>query len=279
MQNTYTSRKALKLATALYMITDIMSEKEPLKWHLRNCAVALLEADVRNMRAVVERTLDILTIARIARAVSVMNADVLEQELRALLEQVLGDSTEGEPVAPLFGKEFFAIQGELAAPKTAEAPVVTSPVKVTEEVVPQVEVKATPAPVKVEAKVTPAPEPVVPKREEVKPERQPERPATTLIPQGIRSAFMPRVTLVDADVVDRQARTDDVRSNRREIIINTIREKETCSIKDITAKLPSVSEKTIQRELAAMTEEGILAKTGDRRWATYKVVATAAHSY
>jgi predicted ArsR family transcriptional regulator len=82
---------------------------------------------------------------------------------------------------------------------------------------------------------------------------------------------MPHVTLVDADVIDRQARTEETRSSRREVILGVISSRDNCSIKDIATKLPQVSEKTIQRELSAMVEEGILIKEGDRRWSTYRV--------
>jgi predicted HTH transcriptional regulator len=97
------------------------------------------------------------------------------------------------------------------------------------------------------------------------------KPINTVVPQGIRSTFAPHVTLIDADVVDRQARTEETRSSRREVILGVISHKDNCSIKDIAGKLSSVSEKTIQRELSAMVEEGILIKEGDRRWSTYRV--------
>lgn len=260
MSNIYTTQKALKISTALYMITDIMSEKEPLKWHLRSCAVNLLEANERNICETIERTLDILIIARIARAVSPMNADVLEEELNNLLKVACGErGIVKDDNQPLFGKDFFDVKSRLPAVGENTVEDKVEDIK-KEEIVFEVEVKKT---------VDVKPSLIIDDEDDI--ESKVERPATTLIPQGIRSAFMPRVALVEDDIIERTARSNDTKSGRREIILTTIREKNNCSIKDIATKLPAVSEKTIQRELVAMTEEGILIKEGDRRWSTYRI--------
>ncbi len=273
MSNTYTTKKALKIATALYMITDIMSDKEPLKWHLRNCAVSLIEADDKNIYSVIEKTIDILQIAKMARAVTLMNANVLEEELRRLLSQIEEDISKKKDDSVALSQSFF----EVNITQAIEPPKVE--VKVEEKIEIQktsvFEPKAEETPVhKIIEEVNISPikkeieSPVMTQSLE---ERKVERPATTLIPQGIRSAFSPRISLIDEDITERKVKTDDVKQGRRDIILSVIREKENCSIKDISVKLPEVSEKTIQRELLSMTEEGIIIREGDRRWATYRV--------
>lgn len=57
---------------------------------------------------------------------------------------------------------------------------------------------------------------------------------------------------------------------RREKILSIIRDKEVVSIKDIAFKISDCSEKTIQRELLSLVEEGVLVKEGERRWSTYR---------
>jgi hypothetical protein len=59
------------------------------------------------------------------------------------------------------------------------------------------------------------------------------------------------------------------RMKRREIILQLLSERSNLSIKDFSAVIQSYSEKTIQRELLAMVEEGLLKKQGERRWSTY----------
>jgi DNA-binding transcriptional ArsR family regulator len=60
-------------------------------------------------------------------------------------------------------------------------------------------------------------------------------------------------------------------SNRRETIVSVIRDKQPVSIKDISTVIRDVSEKTIQRELISLIEEGVVSKAGERRWSTYSL--------
>ena len=56
---------------------------------------------------------------------------------------------------------------------------------------------------------------------------------------------------------------------RRETILKMLRAKGEITVKDISYLMSGVSEKTLQRELLAMVDEGILAKEGERRWSKY----------
>lgn len=60
-------------------------------------------------------------------------------------------------------------------------------------------------------------------------------------------------------------------SDRRESILAVIRSKGPSYIKDISLVVRDVSEKTIQRELAALVSEGVITRKGDRRWTTYEL--------
>jgi len=62
-----------------------------------------------------------------------------------------------------------------------------------------------------------------------------------------------------------------VKSSRRDAILNIIRTKGDVYIKDISTVIRNVSEKTIQRELATLVEEGVLIRTGSRRWTSYSI--------
>lgn len=57
---------------------------------------------------------------------------------------------------------------------------------------------------------------------------------------------------------------------RRKDIIDLFTSRDKISIKDAVSAVPGVSEKTIQRELLSMVEEGLLIKEGERRWSTYR---------
>lgn len=61
------------------------------------------------------------------------------------------------------------------------------------------------------------------------------------------------------------------KGNRKESILSIIESKGQSTIKDIAIRFRDVSEKTIQRELIALVEDGVLKKTGERRWSTYQL--------
>lgn len=59
------------------------------------------------------------------------------------------------------------------------------------------------------------------------------------------------------------------KNNRRESILSTLAKNQGLGVKDFSVVIPNCSEKTIQRELIDMVEEGILRKEGERRWSKY----------
>jgi hypothetical protein len=57
---------------------------------------------------------------------------------------------------------------------------------------------------------------------------------------------------------------------RRDKIMDIIKKKKKkVSVKDVSAEISGVSEKTLQRELLAMVKDGIIQKEGERRWSRY----------
>jgi hypothetical protein len=69
----------------------------------------------------------------------------------------------------------------------------------------------------------------------------------------------------------RTPRIKKTNSERRNIITTEIKKQGEVSVKDISKILPTLSEKTLQRELLAMVDDGILLKKGERRWSRYSI--------
>jgi hypothetical protein len=137
-------RKAEKLTTALYMVTDIMSDKEPMKWKARETGVELLSditvssgsstsermSALRNVIKKIERIVSFLDIAQSTRMITEMNASVLKREYIALKDAI---ETEWKRVhddsKSIFNESFFEVENtpERALPsgrnETAEVPV------------------------------------------------------------------------------------------------------------------------------------------------------------
>ena len=58
-------------------------------------------------------------------------------------------------------------------------------------------------------------------------------------------------------------------SDRMSFILDLVRKRKSLSIKEIAAVIKDCSEKTIQRELAALISQGLVRKVGERRWSLY----------
>jgi hypothetical protein len=62
------------------------------------------------------------------------------------------------------------------------------------------------------------------------------------------------------------------RESRRSRILKLVKDKQEVMVKDITIHFPDLSEKTVQRELVALVETGVLKKAGERRWSRYSLI-------
>jgi len=66
-----------------------------------------------------------------------------------------------------------------------------------------------------------------------------------------------------------KGQVSDKTNDRRAAILSILRSKGPSYIKDVSTVIRDVSEKTIQRELQALAEEGAIVRSGERRWTTY----------
>ena len=96
----YIVERLQKLTEALYRVTDLFSDKEPLKWSLRDNAIELyskltsIRRNSSNFQDVIEyanRIIRILEIASTGTIVSSMNFDILRKEYINLMSVVEGN--------------------------------------------------------------------------------------------------------------------------------------------------------------------------------------------
>ena len=278
----YIMRKAEKLTTALYLVTDIMSDKEPMKWKARETGVELLSdiavgstratsermTDLRNIMKKTEKVISFLDIAQSTHLMSEMNAVILKKEYIALKHDIEAEWNRiYEDSHSMLTRSFFDVekdvrQLESGAPASVQAPAV------------QVSLDAKLSPTKQTHPNTTPLHPVEPMTGEERrafegvvdlPRAHPER---LLI---VAKTHRPIVTLRDAI---EHAQIDVARDDRRKIILALIKQKPELTVKDISKSIPAVSEKTIQRELLSMVAEGVLEKRGERRWSSYALKRT-----
>ena len=63
----------------------------------------------------------------------------------------------------------------------------------------------------------------------------------------------------------------DVKESRKNSILAILKKDSNLTIKDFVKVISDCSEKTIQRELIALVEKGIIKRNGERRWSTYSL--------
>lgn len=240
------SKKTEKIATAMYMVTDFVSESEPIRSQLRTLALALITGTRRISARSTEpqhaladevvRTIDetavILELAVTIGLISDMNGTILKSELSKVKVEI--DRHYGGPHA-------------LFSTHPGYANIVLSPamfeVSGLEKTLPSVDKGHDFS----KGHSLPATQPSIAQES-----TKPATPARDLLARK-------------GDIGIKIARRNDV--------LNVVRSKGKASIKDVVSILKDISEKTVQRELLALVKEGALTKEGEKRWSTYRVAS------
>ena len=76
---------------------------------------------------------------------------------------------------------------------------------------------------------------------------------------------------VSKDTSPKSTVASERKDGRRAIILDLLKRQKQVTVRDVAGAIPGVSEKTLQRELVALVEEGVLKREGERRWSTYSI--------
>jgi hypothetical protein len=228
-------KKTEKLATALYMITNLFGDNEPMKWTLRTKVSNLLSfiigfKDVLESREyefsneVKTKVLEVVSLLEVASRsglVSPMNFSILKAEFMNLVHALGNVRKEaGERTQFALPKTFFDVPRSQTSHGMQTA--------------------------------THSPHTDISHDHEHK---------------GQHVHIKDSMSLTGSEHADIFKKT-----NRQSIIINLLKKKKDLTIKDIALVIRDCSEKTIQRELISLIEAGVLKKTGERRWSRYSLV-------
>ncbi len=239
--------KTNKLITALYIVTDIIDRDEPLRNKLRTLGAEILSdihQDPLRSSSKIAELMSFLGIARTLGIVSEMNSEILEVEFSELAEAVSNASdkmaeTRGEvDLAEFFREEFFHT--------------------------PQLGMKDAVR----KFQVTPADHSYLSKRHP-SPTRIGVQKGATLLSalKGVQMSDTNTLkkTQQDFDILKRQRRAEIVSFIRHNAGSATITDIRTRAV----GTLATCGEKTLQRELISMIKDGVLKKTGEKRWSRY----------
>ncbi len=244
----FAHQKIEKLVAVLYMLTNNFRDEEPSKWNLRKLGMKLLNSNITlkdsegkiaevncNMiREIILEVVSLLEIASFAGLVSPMNLEVLKREFHDLLSYLNKILREKEKNGFRINEDFFQYDD---IPN--ENPEERMQHKVSKNNASDKYLND-PSPIKDKTNVL-----------------YEERSDSALDGEGKSH------TLKDFSTVA-------VKKNKRQsIIIALLKRKKEIMIKDVTEVIHDCSEKTIQRELLSLVDQGLLKKEGERRWTRY----------
>ena len=232
--------KAEKLAAAVYMVTDFVPSGEPVRIRLRELSINLL-ADISStdLKSAIETKGQIISLINIARSVGLIsgnNADILLVEFKKSKGQIESEFTMAVDEASLLETNNSTATYHLAQPETTSRgglPPTNTNVLF-------------------------------------------ERGESTVVGQKASGKILSLGAVMAREpFVKKAAADDDTKNTRRNLIINFIKDNSESSIKDICGikdkTIRDCSEKTIQRELMSLIDEGLIIKTGEKRWSKYSI--------
>ena len=232
----YVFKKTEKITSALYLVSSLLKDEEPLKWEIRDKGIDLLSSSfiassavpgdknsvIQSLFTAALETLSLLNVARISHLVSEMNHNILVREIDhvvALLRDRLASNAEN--AGYVLSDAFF---------KTTEIPV--SDMRNGQQ----------------------DPMPAHAGRNKFQETRN-SNTHFNLVNQGINKG---------QDVQFKK-------TSRQELIVNLLKGQSNLTIKDFSKVIKDCSEKTIQRELLGLVDKGIIKKEGERRWSKYSL--------
>ncbi len=265
-------KKTERIVAALYIITGSMSDNEPLKWSIRESGTLLLqhilsfkERSTTHSKEFLSDTvgelahlLSLLDLAHLADMVSPMNFSVMKRELDATLDIIEGRwRTGGLPSSLLFEERFFALGKSLFSEpkekktdvKATEAPETSNPVDDTEKL-----------------RTLAAFERFEHGRADLYKGHQSVK--DTVLYRGAEEQKRHHVS---APRPQSSIPAQRLKEERRQCILDVLRQRESAMIKDFSTVITGCSEKTVQRLLLEMVRNNVLKRSGARRWSRYSI--------
>lgn len=244
----FTTKKTEKLVMALYMVTDGLDMDEALKNKLRSLAVELM-SDIHNLSSLyktqknlsilstqnkISEILSFIEVSKTIGFVSEMNSNILKKEFEILLNELVKFEETNQNNSLKRDPNAKNISERFLLDKESLFVAIPSYEKV---------------------------------------QQLPERIRQDIYKGQIKDRFNNNVfydkNRVSSYIKDTKSMHMS-RGDRRKQILDFIKDKNFISIKDISISIKDCSEKTIQRELNEMVNNGQIIKEGEKRWSRYK---------
>lgn len=228
----YIFKKTEKITSALYLVSGLLKDEEPIKWELRDRGVDLLASSfaasnslpgdknviIQSIFTSALETLSLLNVARISNLISEMNHKLLVHEIDsviALMRDRLAESAEN--AGYVLSESFFKTPDLFSSGF---------------------------------------------------------RMADKMGHNSGGSGKGQKNSLVlndfsNGDVHKGRVVGQEKKNQRQETILSVLATQSNLTIKDFSKVIKDCSEKTIQRELITLVNNGLIKKVGERRWSRY----------
>jgi len=242
--------KTNKLVTALYMVTDVMDKDEPLRNKLRSLGagiisdIYLLQTPIASnvltpLDSKISEVLSFLDIASTVGMISAMNCNILKKEFTELQKSIL-ESKQNSSLAEFLREELPSPKQYKFFSEHSQSPEQTN-----------VGHKGMSIGV--------------------------QRGSTLMKALSDKTSSLSNTKTTDnANSKTAPANNFNIlKKQRREEITNIVKDKKEVTITDIKTNargvLVACGEKTLQRELVSMVKDGLLYRTGEKRWSRYSL--------
>jgi len=229
----YVFKKTEKLVKAVYLISNLFPETEPMRLLLRGRSADLLSyaigykdsvgsQRIEFVTSVRTRVLEIVSCLEVAAAaglVSPMNMEILRQEFSKLATVFDMQSPRSEMSVSVLSPDFFNHDSGLPDSSHSKASVVSSV--------------------------------------------QHEIQNSQYAPSG--NSIKDKRHVLNGNAFKK--------NTRQEVIMDLLSKNKELTIKDISEVIRDCSEKTIQRELIGLIAAKVIKKTGERRWSRYSLIS------
>lgn len=245
------SKKAEKLTTALYMLTDLIREDDPMRRKIRETAIGVL-SDTRglsyamtgdlyfHLARVIAKSWELVSLIEVCVVVGFIS-DMNYGILKNALVEFIGDLRNRQRV-----EGFTHIQDlKIGVGEANNFKLKSDFFKLDDAEIKTIQEQSTP---EIEAR-----EPKINKGHLSRPVS--DKHVSVIKPASVT----PRPEHVGTQT-DREGK-----------ILQLISEKKDISIRDIVSYFTEYSQKTIQRNLAALVEAGKIKRTGEKRWSRYSI--------
>lgn len=228
-------KKTEKIVSALYLVSGLIKDEDPIKWELRSRGLDMLSASfnasnllsgdknvlIQSLFTAAQELISLFNITRTSGLISEMNHFLIAKEINFLVDTLRDRlSKSAENAGYVLSESFFRTSDVLDSESSNETSKSQSFVGLTSK--------------------------------------------------GQKNYEIIKKARIESSLNNKND-SNEKKNKRQEDILNLLKERSDLSVKDFTQVIKDCSEKTVQRELLELVEKGVIKKQGERRWSRYSL--------